>query len=125
NAALDLLDREPPAGLVIASGKASGFIAGADVDEFKVIGSAGDAIALVKRGWDTFERLAAVKYPTVALIRGFCLGGGLELAPACRCRVVVDERRTRLGLPEVMLGIVPGWGGMKRLPKLAGAPAAL
>ena len=58
-------------------------------------------------------------------IRGFCLGGGLELALACRYRVVVDEPGTRLGLPEVMLGIVPGWGGMKRLPRLAGAPAAL
>ncbi len=82
-------------------------------------------MAVVKRGWDTFERLAAVKYPTLALIRGFCLGGGLELALACRYRVVVDEPGTRLGLPEVMLGIVPGWGGMKRLPRLAGAPAAL
>ena len=83
------------------------------------------AIAIVKRGWDTFERLAHVKYPTLALIRGFCLGGGLELALACRYRVVVDEPGTRLGLPEVMLGIVPGWGGIKRLPRLIGAPAAL
>ena len=125
NEALDALERDPPAGIVIASGKASGFIAGADVEEFKVIASEADAIAIVRRGWDTFERLAAVKYPTVALIRGFCLGGGLELALACRYRVVVDEPGTRLGLPEVMLGIVPGWGGMKRLPRLAGAPAAL
>jgi 3-hydroxyacyl-CoA dehydrogenase/enoyl-CoA hydratase/3-hydroxybutyryl-CoA epimerase len=66
-----------------------------------------------------------MQYPTVALVRGFCLGGGLELALACRYRIVVDEPGTRLGLPEVMLGIVPGWGGMKRLPRLAGAPAAL
>ena len=64
-------------------------------------------------------------YPTLALISGFCLGGGLELALACRYRVVVDEPATRLGLPEVMLGIVPGWGGVKRLPRLVGAPAAL
>ncbi len=125
NEALDQLDRDPPRGLVIASGKASGFIAGADVDEFKAIGDEAAALAIVKRGWDTFERLAAVSYPTVALVRGFCLGGGLELALACRYRVVVDEPGTRLGLPEVMLGIVPGWGGMKRLPRLAGAPAAL
>jgi 3-hydroxyacyl-CoA dehydrogenase/enoyl-CoA hydratase/3-hydroxybutyryl-CoA epimerase len=125
NEALDALDREPPRGLVIASGKASGFIAGADVDEFTQITDEAGALALVKRGWDTFERLAAVKYPTVALIRGFCLGGGLELALACRYRVVVDEPGTRLGLPEVMLGIVPAWGGMKRLPRLVGAPAAL
>ena len=66
-----------------------------------------------------------MRYPTLALIRGFCLGGGMELALACRYRVVVDEPGTRLGLPEVMLGIVPGWGGIKRLPRLTGAPAAL
>ena len=125
NEVLDLLDRDPPRGLVIASGKANGFIAGADVDEFTQITDEAGALALVKRGWDTFERLAAVKYPTVALIRGFCLGGGVELALACRYRVVVDEPGTRLGLPEVMLGIVPGWGGMKRLPRFTGAPAAL
>jgi len=125
NEALGLLDADPPKGLVIASGKPSGFIAGADVDEFTGLDTAETALALVKRGWDTFERLAAVKYPTVALVRGFCLGGGLELALACRYRVVVDDPATRLGLPEVLLGIVPGWGGMKRLPRLAGAPAAL
>jgi len=125
NEALDLLDRDPPRGLVIASGKANGFIAGADVDEFGDVRDADGAIAVVKRGWDCFARLAAVSYPTVALIRGFCLGGGLELALACRYRVVVDEPGTRLGLPEVMLGIVPGWGGITRLPRLVGAPAAL
>src|SRR5437762_577437 len=125
NEALDQLDRDPPRGLVIASGKANGFIAGADVDEFTQIADEADAIALIRRGWDTFERLATTAYPTVALIRGFCLGGGVELALACRYRVVVDEPGTRLGLPEVMLGIVPAWGGMKRLPRLAGAPAAL
>ena len=125
NAALDALDREPPKGLIIRSGKANGFIAGADVDEFGAIASEAGAVALVKRGWDAFERLAGVRYPTLALIRGFCLGGGLELALACRYRVAVDEPGTRLGLPEVMLGILPGWGGIKRLPRLTGAPAAL
>jgi len=125
NGALDILDREPPKGLVVRSGKANGFIAGADVDEFGEISSEEGALALVKRGWDTFERLANVRYPTLALIRGFCLGGGLELALACRYRVAVDEPATRLGLPEVMLGIVPGWGGIKRLPRLIGGPAAL
>ena len=95
------------------------------MDEFGDIKDADVARALVQRGWDTFERLAGVPYPTLALIRGFCLGGGLELALACRYRVVVDEPSTRLGLPEVMLGIVPGWGGIKRLPRLIGGPAAL
>jgi 3-hydroxyacyl-CoA dehydrogenase / enoyl-CoA hydratase / 3-hydroxybutyryl-CoA epimerase len=123
--ALDELDRDPPKGLVIRSGKASGFIAGADIDEFGEIATEAGAIALVKRGWDLFDRLARVPYPTLALIRGVCLGGGLELALACRYRVAVDEPGTRLGLPEVVLGIVPAWGGMTRLPKLTGAPAAL
>jgi 3-hydroxyacyl-CoA dehydrogenase/enoyl-CoA hydratase/3-hydroxybutyryl-CoA epimerase len=125
NEALDLVDRSPPGGLVVRSGKSNGFIAGADVDEFGDVKDETGAIAIVKRGWDTFERLAGVSYPTLALVRGFCLGGGLELALACRYRVVVDEPGTRLGLPEVMLGIVPGWGGIKRLPRLVGAPAAL
>jgi 3-hydroxyacyl-CoA dehydrogenase/enoyl-CoA hydratase/3-hydroxybutyryl-CoA epimerase len=123
---LDVLDREPPKGLVIRSGKDSGFIAGADIEEF---GAGGDlattARTIVARGWELFNRLAHVPYPTLALIRGFCLGGGLELALACRYRVAVDEPATRLGLPEVMLGILPGWGGVQRLPRLVGAPAAL
>src|SRR5450432_1353578 len=123
--ALTELAAQPPKGLVIRSGKANGFIAGADIDEFGELKSVDDAVALVKRGWDTFELLASAPYPTLALIRGFCLGGGMELALACRYRVVVDEPGTRLGLPEVMLGIVPGWGGIKRLPRLAGGPAAL
>ena len=122
---LDELAAAPPTALVIRSGKDNGFIAGADIDEFGLLKSVDDATALVKRGWDTFNLLAATPYPTLALVRGFCLGGGLELALACRYRVVVDEPGTRLGLPEVMLGIVPGWGGIKRLPRLAGAPAAL
>ena len=125
NDALDILDREPPQALVIRSGKANGFIAGADVEEFGEVDSDTGALAIVKRGWDVFDRLARVRYPTLALVRGFCLGGGLELALACRYRVVVDEPGTRLGLPEVMLGIVPGWGGIKRLPRLVGAPGAL
>jgi 3-hydroxyacyl-CoA dehydrogenase/enoyl-CoA hydratase/3-hydroxybutyryl-CoA epimerase len=119
------LAADPPRGLVIRSGKANGFIAGADVDEFGELKSVDDATALVRRGWDIFQELAATPYPTLALVRGFCLGGGMELALACRYRVAVDEPATRLGLPEVMLGIVPGWGGIKRLPRLTGAPAAL
>lgn len=125
NQTLDALDVNPPAGLAIRSGKPSGFIAGADVAEFDEIGDAASVRAILARGVGTFDRIARLPYPTLALIRGFCLGGGLELALACRYRVVVDEPSTRLGLPEVMLGIVPGWGGIKRLPKLVGAPIAL
>ncbi|CAG0977127.1 3-hydroxyacyl-CoA dehydrogenase / enoyl-CoA hydratase / 3-hydroxybutyryl-CoA epimerase [Rhodocyclaceae bacterium] len=123
--ALDEFDREPPKGLVIRSGKSAGFIAGADIEEFTKVESAEGAKALVQRGWDLYNRLAAVKYPTLALIRGHCMGGGTELALACRYRIAVDEPGTRIALPEVMLGIVPGWGGMLRLPQVIGAAPAL
>jgi 3-hydroxyacyl-CoA dehydrogenase / enoyl-CoA hydratase / 3-hydroxybutyryl-CoA epimerase len=122
---LDELERAKPRGLVIRSGKDSGFIAGADIEEFTKIDSVEGARNMVKAGWDTFNKLAAVSYPSVALVRGFCMGGGVELALACKYRVVVDEPATKFALPEVMLGIVPGWGGMLRLPELIGAPAAL
>ena len=91
---LDALDRQPPTGLVIRSGKAAGFIAGANIDEFTRIDSAAAARALVERGWNLFARLAALSYPTLALVRGHCLGGVLELALACRYRLVVDEPAT-------------------------------
>jgi 3-hydroxyacyl-CoA dehydrogenase/enoyl-CoA hydratase/3-hydroxybutyryl-CoA epimerase len=119
------LEDDPPRGLVIRSGKHSGFIAGANIEEFEQVRNVDDALAIVRRGWDIFNELAATSYPTLALIRGFCLGGGLELALACRHRVVVDDPATRLGLPEVMLGIVPAWGAICRLPRVVGAPAAL
>ena len=122
---LDALDAAPPKALVIASAKPAGFIAGADIEEFSRLDSVLAARMLVERGWLLFNRLAAVPYPTLALIRGHCMGGGLELALACRYRIVVDEPGTKLALPEVMLGIVPGWGGMLRLPALIGPAAAL
>ncbi|WP_306607351.1 3-hydroxyacyl-CoA dehydrogenase NAD-binding domain-containing protein [Azonexus sp.] len=122
---LDQLDKTPPAGLIIRSGKAAGFIAGADIGEFSQLDTPGKGLALVARGWDLFNRLAAVSYPTLALVRGHCLGGGLELALACRYLLAVDEAGTKMGLPEVMLGIFPGWGGMLRLPQRVGPAAAL
>lgn len=125
NAVLDHLELNPPKALLLRSGKSTGFIAGADIDELRTAATPADAVAIVKRGWDTCERVARLRYPTLALIKGFCLGGGLELAMACRYRVAVDEPATRMGLPEVMLGILPGWGGIRRLPRLVGAPAAL
>ena len=122
---LDCLEKTPPKGLVICSGKPAGFIAGADIQEFSQLDSAEKARELVARGWELFKRLAAVSYPTLALVRGHCLGGGLELALACRYLVAVDEPATKMGLPEVMLGIFPGWGGMLRLPQRIGPQAAL
>lgn len=122
---LDYLAKHAPKGLIIQSAKTTGFIAGADIDEFSSLDNAEKGQALVTRGWQLFQRLAAQPYPTLALIRGHCLGGGLELALACRYRLVVDIKETRLALPEVMLGIFPGWGGMSRLPRLIGPIAAM
>jgi len=122
---LDYTVHAPPAAMIIASSKPSGFIAGADIDSFSLVHTPEEARALVARGWDLFQRLAAVSFPTLALIRGHCLGGGLELSMACRYRLVVDQPDTRLALPEVSLGIFPAWGGVHRLPRLVGAPAAL
>ncbi|CAM3681122.1 3-hydroxyacyl-CoA dehydrogenase NAD-binding domain-containing protein [Castellaniella denitrificans] len=125
NRVLDHFQAAPPAALVIRSGKAAGFVAGADIDEFSQLNDAATARAFIERGWTAFNRLAAVSWPTLALIQGHCMGGGLELALACRYRIVVDRPDTRLSLPEVMLGIFPGWGGMLRLPRRVGAPLAL
>ena len=122
---LDELDRQPPKALIFRSGKSAGFIAGADIQEFTQLDSAEKGRELIERGWNLFNRLAGVRYPTLALVRGHCLGGGLELALACRYLLAVDEPGTKMGLPEVMLGIVPGWGGMLRLPERVGPAAAM
>src|SRR5574343_652012 len=122
---LDQLELNPPSGLIVRSGKEAGFIAGADIHEFTQLDTPEKGRELVARGWDLFNRLAAVSYPTLALVRGHCLGGGLELALACRYLLAVDEPGTKMGLPEVMLGIVPGWGGMLRLPERVGPAAAM
>lgn len=122
---LDHFDHRPPAGLILLSGKASGFFAGADINEFGALDQVDLVQELIARGCKVFDRLAAVPYPTLALVHGHCVGGGLELALACRYRLAVDQADTSFALPEVMLGIVPAWGGMHRLPALIGAPAAL
>ena len=121
---VERLQLEPPKGLVIRSAKASGFIAGADIKEFQVFdqrGTVGDAIG---RGQRVFQRIATLPFRTVAAIHGFCMGGGTEIALACGYRIASDDASTRIGLPEVKLGIFPGWGGSVRLPRLIGAPAA-
>jgi 3-hydroxyacyl-CoA dehydrogenase/enoyl-CoA hydratase/3-hydroxybutyryl-CoA epimerase len=125
DAILDELQGRKPRGLIIRSGKESGFIAGADVEEFTRLKDADDAMRMVRRGWDLYNKLAALPFPTLALVNGFCMGGGVELAIACRYRVAVDQPGTRFALPEVMLGILPAWGGVMRLPRLVGATAAL
>ena len=122
---LDECEKQRPKGLIFKSAKAAGFIAGANIEEFTSADTPDRARVLIRRGWDVYNRLAAVSYPTLALVRGHCMGGGTELALACRYRIAVDEPGTKFALPEVMLGIVPGWGGMLRLPQIVGPAAAL
>lgn len=112
-------------GLIIASGKKSGFIAGADIAQFNKFKDIPDAVNLLKKGQSILDKLESLKLPSVAMIDGFCLGGGMELALACRYRVAEDGPKTRLGLPEIKLGIHPGWGGSVRLPRLIGAVQGL
>lgn len=114
-----------PRGLVIGSAKRSGFIAGADIKEFTTLGSVAEARNLVVAGQQIFDRLESLPCPTVAMISGFALGGGLELALACKHRVALDDGKLKLGLPEVMLGIHPGFGGTVRAVRLLGALSAL
>jgi 3-hydroxyacyl-CoA dehydrogenase/enoyl-CoA hydratase/3-hydroxybutyryl-CoA epimerase len=120
--ALDAIRAENPKGLVIRSAK-EGFIAGADVEEFTRFKSGAEALAFVKLGWDVFQQLRELPFPTTAMVNGFCMGGGVELALACRYRVALQDR-ARFGLPEVMLGIMPAWHGVQWLPKLVGPAAA-
>src|SRR6202041_3580602 len=114
-----------PIGMIVQSGKASGFVAGADIKEFVAIRTPEEGYALVRAGQTVFDRLDALPFPSVAAIHGFALGGGLELALACTYRVGADDATLSLGLPEVMLGIHPGFGGTVRSVQLIGVRASL
>ncbi|TNF37802.1 MAG: crotonase, partial [Gammaproteobacteria bacterium] len=114
-----------PKGIVFVSDKANGFIAGADINEFTVIKNEQEALAMLKRGHEIMNKIEAMPCTTVAMIRGFCLGGGTELALACNYRVMCDDRSTRIGLPEIKLGIHPGYGGTVRSIQKAGPLAAM
>ncbi|MAL04075.1 MAG: 3-hydroxyacyl-CoA dehydrogenase [Arenimonas sp.] len=116
---------EPPKGVVIISGKAAGFIPGADIKGFEDIAAKGQTEAWIRHGQLVFQKLAELRCPTVAAIHGHCMGGGTEIALACRYRVASRDEKTRIGLPEIKLGIYPGWGGSVRAPRLIGAPAAM
>ena len=111
--------------LLVKSGKPRSFIAGADIEAIAAVTDARTGAQAARTGQAVFSRLAALSVPTVAMVRGVCLGGGTELALACDWRVADDDSGTRLGLPEVQLGILPAWGGTTRLPRLVGLRAAL
>ena len=116
---------EKPKAVVFRSGKAAGFIPGADIKGFEELDRNGQIGDWIRRGQLLFQAIADLPFPTVAAIHGHCMGGGTELSLACRYRVASNADNTRIGLPEVKLGIYPGWGGSVRLPLLVGAPAAM
>jgi 3-hydroxyacyl-CoA dehydrogenase/enoyl-CoA hydratase/3-hydroxybutyryl-CoA epimerase len=111
--------------VVLRSGKPDNFIAGADIKEFTRIESAEDGERLSREGQAILDRLEGARVPVVAAIHGTCVGGGTELALACRYRVASDDPKTSIGLPEVMLGLIPGAGGSNRLPRLVGLVRSL
>ncbi|HUI60085.1 MAG TPA: 3-hydroxyacyl-CoA dehydrogenase NAD-binding domain-containing protein [Steroidobacteraceae bacterium] len=125
DAALEPLARNPPRAVIVISAKKSGFVAGADIKEFTGITNVEDGYRLIRTGQQVLDRLEALPCPTVAAIHGFALGGGLELALACRYRVAVGDERLSLGLPEVQLGIHPGFGGTVRSVRLVGVRPAM
>jgi len=119
------LTQDPPRAVIVISGKKSGFVAGADIKEFTGITNIEEGFRLIHAGQEVLNRLEALRCPTVAAIHGFALGGGLELALACRYRVAVNDEKLSLGLPEVQLGIHPGFGGTIRTVRLIGVRAAM
>lgn len=122
---LQFLESETPQVVVFRSLKTRGFFAGADVSRIAELRTAAEALPLLRRGQQLFARIENLNAVTVAAIHGPCLGGGLELALACDYRIALDAPSTKLGLPEVQLGLIPGWGGTQRLPRLIGIMSAL
>jgi 3-hydroxyacyl-CoA dehydrogenase/enoyl-CoA hydratase/3-hydroxybutyryl-CoA epimerase len=116
-----LKSRSDVKALIIRSGKPETFIAGANLHEFETgFNDPTFAEKALNAGHSAFRKLAALPFPTIAYIHGICVGGGLELALACKYRVATDHPKTSLGLPETTIGIFPGWGGSQRLPRLVG-----
>jgi enoyl-CoA hydratase/carnithine racemase len=124
---LDDVEDEPSArGLLFRSAKEKGFCAGADLKTFLECTSATELAAYLRRGLEVIDRVAGLKIPTTAVIHGVCLGGGLELALACRCRAALASSvPLQLGSPEIQLGLIPAWGAMVRLPRLLAPRDAL
>ncbi len=125
NDLLEQLESDLPKGVVIYSGKRSGFVMGADVNEFTTIETPEQGYKLIRLGQGVIDRLEALSCPTVAVINCFALGGGLELAMACDYRLALESDKRILGLPEVQLGIHPGFGGTVRAVRIAGVRPAM
>jgi 3-hydroxyacyl-CoA dehydrogenase/enoyl-CoA hydratase/3-hydroxybutyryl-CoA epimerase len=123
-AALGAIAAAKPKGLVIRSAKEN-FIAGADINQFTRFKTPDEALEFTRLGWDTLQELRNLPFPSTAMVNGFCMGGGLELALACTYRVALDDPKTRFAFPEVMLGIWPFWHGLQWLPTLVGPSAGL
>lgn len=117
---LQVIENNPPRGLVIHSGKQSGFIMGADITEFSSVTSPELAFEVTRRGQQLFDRIENLACPTVSAINGFCLGGGLELAMSTTYRLALPNKKPILGLPEVQLGLHPGFGGTVRAVQICG-----
>ncbi len=113
-----------PRGLIIRSGKDS-FIGGADIQEFANFNGPEDALAFTRLGWDVFQKLHDLPFPTTAMVNGFCMGGGMEMALACDYIVALDDPKTRFAQPEVMVGVIPAWHAMEWLPQRVGPAAAM
>ena len=122
---IDPMQSNAPTGVVIHSGKRNGFVMGADINEFTTIETPEQAYDLIRLGQQVLDKLAALPCPTVAVINGFALGGGLELALACDYRLGLATDKRVLGLPEVQLGIHPGFGGTVRTVQIAGVRPAM
>jgi 3-hydroxyacyl-CoA dehydrogenase / enoyl-CoA hydratase / 3-hydroxybutyryl-CoA epimerase len=116
----DAAQRGDVKGVVFISAKPDNFIAGADISEFDALRTEKDVEDVINPVIELFNRVERLKVPTVAAINGYCLGGGLEFAMACHYRVATRDEGTRIGLPEVKLGIIPGLNGTVRMLKLAG-----
>lgn len=119
------LETDPAVKAVVLISKKKDFIAGADIDAFKKVTKKGDFEPITRKGHEILGRIENSKKPVVAAIQGSCLGAGLEIALACHARIAADDRSTKLALPEVMLGLLPGGGGTQRLPRLVGIQKAL
>jgi len=119
------LEEKAPRGLILQSGKRGSFIVGADVREFEQVTNPSAATASISEVHGLFNRIEALPFPVVVTIEGFCLGGGLELALCCHYRIAKNVESTRLGFPEIQLGIYPGFGGSARTTQMIGGPKAL